>query len=394
MNAPVTSLPVARPFADAEYASRLDRLRAALEPLAVDALLVQGSRNWYRDHAIRYLCGYDSPAGAALLYLPLRGGEPVLVISDEWDRERATQMARVGEVRAAGDIASEMREVLRSRFAGRRLGVAGGECMGFTAMDVLPRDLLGAIREAAPAVELVDAGGALLTVRTLRSPVELEKLRRAGKLADVGARAFYATARAGVSERDLWSEIWHAMQTAGADDLHISFCRGPGSFWPHPPSDDVLTEGDIVSVELSPRIDGYFSQANRMCFVGGNGREWADLERLSIGALDLAKSLMKPGVKAKDVVAGVSALVAKSPLATMDMGGVHRIGHGCGIALDEGPFLTSGSSSVLQEDMTMALHPMIYLPYRHSLVMIGDYVRITGSGIEVLTEPQTAVPCV
>ena len=394
MNAPVTSLPVARPFADAEYASRLDRLRAALEPLAVDALLVQGSRNWYRDHAIRYLCGYDSPAGAALLYLPLRGGEPVLVISDEWDRERATQMARVGEVRAAGDIASEMREVLRSRFAGRRLGVAGGECMGFTAMDVLPRDLLGAIREAAPAVELVDAGGALLTVRTLRSPVELEKLRRAGKLADVGARAFYATARAGVSERDLWSEIWHAMQTAGADDLHISFCRGPGSFWPHPPSDDVLTEGDIVSVELSPRIDGYFSQANRMCFVGGNGREWADLERLSIGALDLAKSLMKPGVKAKDVVSGVSALVAKSPLATMDMGGVHRIGHGCGIALDEGPFLTSGSSSVLQEDMTMALHPMIYLPYRHSLVMIGDYVRITGSGIEVLTEPQTAVPCV
>ena len=394
MNAPVTSLPVARPFADAEYASRLDRLRAALEPLAVDALLVQGSRNWYRDHAIRYLCGYDSPAGAALLYLPLRGGEPVLVISDEWDRERATQMARVGEVRAAGDIASEMREVLRSRFAGRRLGVAGGECMGFTAMDVLPRDLLGAIREAAPAVELVDAGGALLTVRTLRSPVELEKLRRAGKLADVGARAFYATARAGVSERDLWSEIWHAMQTAGADDLHISFCRGPGSFWPHPPSDDVLADGDIVSVELSPRIDGYFSQANRMCFVGGNGREWADLERLSIGALDLAKSLMKPGVKAKDVVAGVSALVAKSPLATMDMGGVHRIGHGCGIALDEGPFLTSGSSSVLQEDMTMALHPMIYLPYRHSLVMIGDYVRITGSGIEVLTEPQTAVPCV
>lgn len=386
---------VQRPFPDAEYASRLERLRAALEPLSVDALLIQGSRNWYRDHAIRYLCGYDSPASASLLYLPLNGGEAVLVIGDGWDLARAREIMRAGTVRAANDIASDMREVLRSRFgAGRRLGIAGGECMGFAAMDVLPGALLGAIREAAPSAELVDAGAALLSVRTIRSPAELEKLRRAGKLADAGARAFFATARAGVSERDLWSEIWYAMQTGGADDLHISFCRGPGSFWPHPPSDDVLADGDIVSVELSPRIDGYFSQANRMCFVGGNGREWAELEQLSLGALDLAKSQMKPGVKAKDVVAGVSALVAKSPLATMDMGGVHRIGHGCGIALDEGPFLTSGSSSVLQPNMTMALHPMIYLPYRHSLVMIGDYVRITDTGLEVLTEPQQAVPCV
>ena len=392
MNAAVVS---ARPFPDNEYAARLARVKRAFEPLALDAVLLQGTRNWYRDHAIRYLCGYDSPASASLLFMPLDGGEPVLVIGDAWDLERARGISWVSDVRAAGDIASAAPALLRSRFkTGKRLGIAGGECMGVTAMDVLPRDLLAAIREAAPSAELVDAGGALQSVRMIRSPAENEMLRRAGKLADVGAQAFFATARAGVSERGLWSEIWYAMQTAGAEDLHISFCRGPGSFWPHPPSDDVLTEGDIVSVELSPRINGYFSQANRMCFVGANGREWTDLERLSLGALDLAKSLMKPGVKAKDVVAGVSALVAKSPLATMDMGGVHRIGHGCGIALDEGPFLTSASQSELRPDMTMALHPMIYLPYRHSLVMIGDYVRITETGLEVLTEPQTAVPVV
>ncbi|MSQ71260.1 MAG: aminopeptidase P family protein [Betaproteobacteria bacterium] len=383
-----------RPFPDEEYAARFARLKQALEPLAVDAVLVQGTRNWYRDHAIRYLCGYDSPASASLLYLPLSGGEPVLVITDAWDLERARSMSWVGDVRAAGDIDAAL-GLLSSRIqSDKRLGIAGGECMGFTAMDVLPRRVLEAIRAAAPATELVDAGGALLSVRTIRSAAEIGMLRQAGKLADAGAQAFFATARAGVSERDLWSEIWYAMQNAGAHDLHISFCRGPGSFWPHPPSDDVLADGDIVSVELSPRINGYFSQANRMCFVGGNGREWADLERLSLGALALAKSLMKPGVRAKDVVAGVSALVARSPLATMDMGGVHRIGHGCGIALDEGPFLTSASASELQADMTMALHPMIYLPYRHSLVMTGDYVRITETGLEVLTEPQSAIPAV
>jgi Xaa-Pro aminopeptidase len=396
MNMSAVPRPTSRPFPDSEYAARLARIREAVAPLAIDALLLQGTRNWYRDHAIRYVSAYDSPAAASLLYLPISsGGEPVLVIGDEWDLARARGLSWVDEVRAAADLASAARDLMRTRFkGGKRLGIAGGECMGFTAMDVLPRDVLAATREAALAAEIVDAGGALQSVRMIRSSGENGMLRRAAKLADIGAQTFFATARAGVSERDLWSEIWYAMQTAGADDLHISFCRGPGSFWPHPPSDDVLADGDIVSVELSPRIHGYFSQSNRMCFVGGNGREWADLERLSLGALDLAKSLMKPGMKAKDVVAGVSALVAKSPLATMDMGGVHRIGHGCGIALDEGPFLTSASPSVLQPNMTMALHPMIYLPYRHSLVMIGDYVRVTETGLEVLTEPQTAVPAV
>jgi Xaa-Pro aminopeptidase len=387
--------PSLRPFPDAEYASRLARVGEAFAPLALDAVLIQGTRNWYRDHAIRYLSGYDSPASASLLYLPLKGGEPVLLIGDGWDIERARAISRVGEVRAAEDLAAATEDLMHSRFkSGKRLGVAGGECMGFSATEVLPRDLVAAIRAAAPSAEVVDAGNALNAVRMIRSPAENEMLRRAAKLADVGARAFLATARAGVSERDLWSEIWFAMQTAGAEDLHISFCRGPGSFWPHPASDDVLADGDIVSVELSPRIEGYFSQANRMCFVGGGGREWRDLEHLSLSALDLAKSRMKPGVPAKDVVAAVSALVAKSPLATMDMGGVHRIGHGCGLALDEGPFLTSASQSVLQPNMTMALHPMIYLPYRHSLLMIGDYVRITDTGLEVLTVPQSAVPVV
>ncbi len=391
MNAAVSAV---RPFPDAEYEARLARVRQALEPLAIDAVLVLGMRNWYRDHAIRYLCGYDSPASPSLLFIPLKG-DPLLIIGDGYDLERARAVSWVSEVHAARDLAGQAPALLRPRLSSaRRLGVAGGECMGFTAMEVLPRDLLEAMRQAAPALELIDAGGALQSVRMIRSPAEIEMLRQAGKLADVGARAYFATARAGVSERDLWSEIWYAMQSAGADDLHISFCRGPGSFWPHPPADDVLAGGDIVSVELSPRINGYFSQANRMCFVGGNGREWADLARLSLGALELAKSLLKPGMKAKDVVAGVSALVAQSPLATMDMGGVHRIGHGCGIALDEGPFLTSASAAELRPGMTMALHPMIYLPYRHSLVMVGDYVRISETGVEVLTEPQTAVPVV
>lgn len=385
-----------RPFPDHEYEERSAQLRRALEPHRVSAVLIMGMRNWYRDHAIRYLTGYDSPVSPSFLLLSLGDMQAsTLLIGDADDLERARAVSWVEDVRAEANSPEAVGAWLKKHASGcKRLGIAGGECMGFAALDVLPRDVRAAIATALPAAELVDVGGALQQTRTIRSAAELQVLREAARIADVGAQVFLATARAGVSERDLWSEIWYAMQIAGAEDLHMSMCRGPGSFWPHPPSDAVLSVGDILSVELSPRVSGYFAQANRMCFVGVNRREAQELSRLACESLNLAKSLMKPGTKAKDVVAGVSALVSRSPLATMDVGGVHRIGHGCGLAVDEGPFLTSSSSSELRPNMTMALHPMIYLPYRHSLLMVGDYVRITEDGVETLTEPQSAVPVV
>jgi Xaa-Pro aminopeptidase len=131
-----------------------------------------------------------------------------------------------------------------------------------------------------------------------------------------------------------------------------------------------------------------------MCFVGKDSREWRELSDLAVRAREIALSAMHAGVFARDVVAEVSAFVGKTQLATMDVGGVHRIGHGCGLCVDEGPFLSSSSTSILATNMTMALHPIMYLPYRHSMLMLGDYTRITNNGAELMTTPQSHIPVV
>lgn len=382
-------------FSDSEYAGRLARMKDACAARGVSHALIYGTLNWYCDHAIRYLTNYDTPRAPCVLLLPSGGETPTLFIEDPEDLERARTVARGCQVACGDDFATAVAARLGKAAIGKGgIGVAGGECMGFAALDVMPRRLVAAIRQNCPAAELVDIGAELLAIRMIRSAGEIERIREAARIADIGAEVFLATVRAGVSERDLWTEIWYAMQRAGADDLHISLCRGPGSFWPHPASDAVFAPGDIVSIELSPRVNGYFSQANRMCFVGRPEREWNDLADLAAEALRIAIAAMRPGTVARDVVAQVSAFVAKSPLATMDVGGVHRIGHGCGISLDEGPFLTSASTVELRPSMTMACHPIIYLPYRHSLLMLGDNIRITAAGAEVLTRPQSVIPVV
>jgi Xaa-Pro aminopeptidase len=380
------------PFPPDEFSGRMSRALEAFARDNVDAVLVQAERNWYRDHAVRYLTGYDCPCAPTYLLIAM-DGDPVLLVPDHDEVERAAQRFGARDARHASDPAEAIADWLATRRI-RRLGIAGGECMGFSALDVLPKRLGDTLQARFLDMQLVDVGAALLALRAVRTPREIDVLRQAAHLSDVGADAFLATMRAGVSERDLWSEVWYAMQRAGADDVHMSLCCGPRSFWPHPPSDAVFAPGDIVSVELSPRVDGYFSQSNRMCFVGADSRELRELSHLATEAREIAASAMRPGVPARDVVAKVSAYVGKTQLATMDVGGIHRIGHGCGLCVDEGPFLSSSSANPLQADMTMALHPIMYLPYRHSMLMLGDYVRITGSGVEIMTTPQTEIPAV
>jgi Xaa-Pro aminopeptidase len=380
-------------FPREEFAERLRRSREAFVGLDVDAVVVLAARNWYRDHAVRYLTGYDCPTSPTVLLVPMQG-DPILVVQSRDEAERAAEFPTVQKVRLAEDAFVAVVDWLSAHVGLKRLGLGGGECMGFSALDVLPRQLNALLRERCPGVEIVDVGGVLAKIRSIRSDREIAALREAARLADVGADAFLATMRAGISERDVWSEIWYAMQCAGAADVHMSMCCGPRSFWPHPPSDAVFAPGDVVSVELSPRIGGYFSQSNRMCFVGTEGREWRELSQLANEALALAVAAVRPGAAARDVVKEVSAFVGKTQTATMDVGGVHRIGHGCGISIDEAPFLTSSSTEELQPNMTMALHPIMYLPYRHSILMLGDYVRVTDRGAEVMSTPQGEIPVV
>ena len=52
-------------FPREEFVERRKRTREALGRRNVDTLLVLSERNWYRDHAIRYLTGYDCPTSFA-----------------------------------------------------------------------------------------------------------------------------------------------------------------------------------------------------------------------------------------------------------------------------------------------------------------------------------------
>ncbi len=97
---------------------------------------------------------------------------------------------------------------------------------------------------------------------------ELAAVRKASRIADIGAKAFLDYARVGVREYELVAEMEYAMRSAGADDIFLLLSSGKHNREMHEPTDRRLERGDIVIGEITPGCDGQFIQLCRTVVIG------------------------------------------------------------------------------------------------------------------------------
>ena len=78
-----------------------------------------------------------------------------------------------------------------------------------------------------PVANSTDADNIIDTIAQVKSPEELDLVRRVARVADIGFEAFREYSRAGVREYELVAETEYAMRCAGADDNFILMSSGP-----------------------------------------------------------------------------------------------------------------------------------------------------------------------
>lgn len=126
-----------------------------------------------------------------------------------------------------------------------------------------------------------------------------------------------------------------------------------------PSEDDVLKEGDIINVDCSTILDGYFSDSSRMFCIGEVSQERADLVRVTKEAVDLALKEVKPWGLLGDVGAVVNEYAkSKGYSVVMEFGG-----HGIGIEFHEDPFVSfvtqRNTGMVMAPGLMFTIEPMI-----------------------------------
>ncbi len=280
-------------FEENEIQSRVERLRSELRVRNLDALLIDDG------DATAYFAGFETSLSYYRAGLIPKDGEAFFVL-------RSLDVAPLRERTWIKDIvgypdwehpAAAIANKIRERGLDRsRIGID-------LISHALSVQMFEALKRELPNVEFVDVDGLPWKMRKIKSPPELEKLRRACAINDATMQEIIHAAKPGITEREAARMAVEAYVRLGGDPGHYGIITaGRGWDFLHGHLHDTpLQEGDVLHLELIPRFEGYGSRMMR-CVVLGDIKP--ELEALSTKIIDLQDSqiaAMKPGAKAKDV---------------------------------------------------------------------------------------------
>ena len=126
-----------------------------------------------------------------------------------------------------------------------------------------------------------------------------------------------------------------------------------------PSKETIINEGDIVNVDVTTIVDGYYADASRMFMIGKVSEEAEKLVRVAKECMEVGIAAIKPWGFLGDIGAAVEAHAKKNGCSVVvDLGG-----HGIGKQFHEEPFVPhvgdEGEGMLLVPGMTLTVEPMI-----------------------------------
>lgn len=375
-------------FSQTEFDNRLRKVRQSMAARGLEACLISSPENIY------YLTGLDHLGYFAyhILVVP-RQGENVLIARA---MERVTIETFVRNARFAG-YADSADQAQFTCSVIEEAGLGSGHLGVEKNTLFLPPVITEGITSTLPQVNLVDISGLVDGQRREKSHSELDYTRQAARVADAMMHAAIETAKAGVNEKEVAAQVYHAMVTAGGE------YPGFGPFIRSTPrlgqehrtwEDRVLEPGDALFVELAGCIRRYHAAMGRLIFIETAPEGTQDMSKLCLDAFKQVVASIRPGITAREVYQAWQDVVDQAGLS-------HYRRHHCGYMIGIGmpPSWIGGNMVVgLRHDSDMELkqgmvfHLMSWLmdTGRAGDYFVSDTAVVTGDGCEVITTvPQT-----
>lgn len=228
---------------------------------------------------------------------------------------------------------------------------------------------------------------------------EVQAIRLANQVANIGLDAFFENLNPGTSEAEIaaavesaiYRQIGHdgifhsrawAMVQSGPNSAHAGqFNRSTGRR---------LRDRDLVLIELATCVNGYWSDLTRTAAVGSAKAEIAEILTLARDAQQAAINGVSAGVSAAHVDALAREKIAAQGLASFF---THHTGHHVGFRYhDPGFLIAPGVTEALESGMVITIEPGIYVPERGGGARIEDNLLVAESGCEVLSRVEVSRP--
>lgn len=378
------------PFARSEYRTRLQAIRTEMARRSLDLLVVNDVANQH------YITGYDgwSFYTPQVVLVPLADEEPVW-IGRAMDAAGGLLTAWMKPENIVGFPEDHVQRADRhpmdwiAAWINRKGWGRGNIGVELEAYYYSPK-AHARLTAGLPNATFHDADLLANWIRSVKSPAEVDYLRKASRLAEAAVRAAYDTIAPGVRECDAIAKI-QAAQVAGAPDfagditaLPPTILAGENASAPHVMwSDRRFGENETVALELAGVVRRYTAGLARTLQLGKMPVKVNDTSKAVLEGMEAVLASIGPGVTAEAVEASWRKVIERHGLKKES-----RIGYSIGVAYppDWGEHTISlrpGDTTILKPGNV--LHSILGMWMDGWGIEVSETILVTETGCETLT---------
>lgn len=360
-------------FPIAEYHARLDRLQKKLAAVPVDVLVVTRPENVY------YLTGYraahianrTSELHAALV--PAAGDPRIIARALEAETVKVQWTPDPLLFKDHEDPYRAVAELVNGFAAAARIGIEKKHLRA-SQFDRLARIF--------PEAEFVDVTGLVEGIAGRLSDLEVDCMRRAARITDLGLQAGLREIRPGVYPYDIIGAIHAAMYAGGQSDFDkslVAVWSGPGGGRMHDTdTTEQVKPGDVVTIEIMG-VDKHYRTGVQTCtYVGDTPpAEIIRAHEMVVAMHAAARAAVRPGGTAGEVFDAADAVYR----AATGRDYYRRVGGSMGLTQFQVD-LVKGRDEVLRPGVALLVQTLVDDPV---LLTCASTVLVTEDGCDDLT---------
>ena len=232
-------------------------------------------------------------------------------------------------------------------------------------------------------VELIPAQKLISDLRGVKSPGDLEMMKKAQRVAEKSFEEILPLISRDITEKQLAAELVYRFLKNGAEDKSFDpiIVSGARSSMPHGvPGNDLIGEG-FLTLDFGVRLDSWCSDTTRTLCVGEPSEEMRRVYDTVLKAQEAGIKSARAGVACRDVDAAARAVIENAGYGDNFK---HGFGHALGLEVHEDLKASPVSEDILPAGAVISAEPGIYLPGRFG-VRIEDVIYIKENGCENIT---------
>lgn len=373
-----------------EFSRRQQNVCRKMQQAGLDGLLI------FRQESMYYLTGYDTEGFVLFqaMYMSCDGRIALLTRSADRLQARITSTledVRIWVDREGANPAQDLKDLLAEYgCAGKHIGVEY-EAYGLTGQRaMMVNDALDGF------CHLNDASDLVRLVRLVKSPAELNYVRKAGKIVDAAWNVANQKSVPGAFLGDVYGEMMHVMMSMDGDPSASRWPMGAGTnsmLVRYHTGKESIGTNDQVQHEFAGSFRHYHAAAMSVIITGDVDPRQQAMFHACREALDRCKDALRPGATVGEIYDA-----HKASLTAAGYG--HACLNACGYTLGityppswmDWPMLWTGNPDVIEEGMVFFMH-MILLDDTTNLTMsLGETAIVTSGACEpVCHAPQELI---